>query len=323
MRRSIPSLSALQAFASAGRLSSFSSAAIELCVTQGAVSRQIRLLEDELRMKLFVRMTRRVELTDAGRTYLREIQFALDHIERATVKLHGQQRHTVLTIGVLPSFASFWLMPRLASFSKANPNIETRIVTSIRAADLQSGGIDVAIRVGILPGKHHDRIQPRIELEMLTAWHGVRADFLFPDILVPICAPHLTDNLDAIKGPSDLLKFPLIHTTTRIHAWSDWLTAQGVPQIRPAKVIDYGHFFMAIEAARAGEGIAIVPEILLSSTSLAGLMIPPMPRIKSAGEYYLLALEDRSDDPAIATFRQWILDEARPFQTVEPSADGL
>jgi LysR family glycine cleavage system transcriptional activator len=323
MRRSIPSLSALQAFESAGRLSSFSSAAIELCVTQGAVSRQIRLLEDDLLVKLFVRMTRRVELTDAGRAYLREIQFALDHIERATIKLQGQQQHTVLTIGVLPSVASFWLMPRLASFSKAHPNIETRIVTSIRAADLQSGGTDVAIRVGALPGTHHDRNQPRIELEMLTDWHGVRADFLFPDILVPVCSPLLTDKLDAIKAPSDLLKFPLIHTSTRAHAWSDWLKAEGQDPTHAVKAIDYGHFFMAIEAARAGEGIAIVPKILLSSQSLAGLVIPPMPRIQSAGEYYLLVLEDRSDDPSIATFRQWILDEARPYQTDEASQAGL
>ena len=309
MRRSIPSLSALQSFEAAGRLQSFTHAADELFVTQGAISRQIRTLEDELGVKLFSRLTRKVELTEAGRLYLGEVQFALDHIERATSTFRAQRKSTILTISVLPSVGSFWIMRRLANFSQRHPEVETRMITSISPVDLHSGEVDVAIRVGRLPGKHYDRSQPRINLEMVTNWRGVRATQLCPDILVPLYSPKLLKGAEPIVRPEQLLDYPLVHTSSRRQAWPDWLLANGLSQRYEEAPIEYGHFFMALEAAREGQGLAIVPSILLVDADLSGLVRPFELGLASAGEYYLLALDDRSDESHIAAFCQWVTEQ--------------
>ncbi len=310
MRRTVPSLSALLAFEAAGRLKSFTQAAAELFVTQGAVSRQIRGLEDEMGIALFTRLTRRVELTDAGRTYLREIQFVFDNLERATVKFKAQREHTILTISVLPSVASFWIMPRLGGFTKRHPDIETRIMTSIRPVDLHAMEADVAIRVGALPGKHYEASQPRIDLEMVSNWRNVRADALFTDVLVPVYSPKLLGDRPPIAAAEHLLSFPLIHTSSRIHAWPDWLRAHGLDGDIGDSSIQYGHFFMSLEAARKGEGIAIVPNVLLMGADQSGLVAPPLlSDIASAGEYYLLSLFERSGERHIVAFREWLMEE--------------
>lgn len=311
MRRRIPSLSALQAFEAAGRLLSFSRAADELFVTQGAVSRQIRALEEELGTKLFERLARSVELTEAGRLYLREVQFVLDHIERATVKLGDRRNHTVLTINTLPSVASFWIMPRLAHFSQRHPEIGTHITTSLRPVDLHSGEADIAIRVGPLPGKQYDALRPRIDLDMVTNWRGVHASPLFADVLVPVLSPSLLERKGPIVRPEQVLDHPLIHTSTRRHAWPDWLRAHHLPVPQEDRPIEYGHFFMSLEAARNGQGIAIVPSVLLSASEKAGLVAPIPAGPPSAGEYYLLMLSERAREAPIAAFRNWIEEQAQ------------
>jgi LysR family transcriptional regulator, glycine cleavage system transcriptional activator len=305
MRRSIPSLSALQAFEAAARLNSFSQAGEELHVTQSAISRQIRALEDELGKPLFTRLTRRVELTECGRIYAREISALLDNLERATSSFKAKRRHELLTINVLPSVANFWFMPLLGQFTKGNPDIETQIQTSIRPVNLQSGEADLAIRVGPLPGREYQASQPRIDLEMVTGWRGVHAEFLFPDVLVPVCSPALLEGR-VISKPADVLDYPLIHTTSRPNAWPGWLSAHGLRLTGAEPSTEYGHFFMSIEAARNGEGIAIVPDVLLPGHDVPGLVIPRLPTVKSAGEYYLLTLEERLGEFHIQTFRNWL-----------------
>jgi len=312
MRRALPSVTALSAFEAAGRLESFSQAASELNVTQGAISRQIRALEEYLGIKLFVRLTRRVELTDTGRSYLREIQFALDHVEQATKRLRmPESRRSVLTISVLPSVASFWLMPRLIYFTQRHPTIETRLITSIEPVDLHSHDVDIAIRVGPLPGRHYGALDPSIDLEMTSNWRGVHAEAFYPDILVPVLSPDLIDPQRPLQAPRDLLRYPLIHTATRTNAWPDWLQAHGVEERWSGEKLEYGHFFMAIEAARKGKGIAIVPSILMVDAKLPDLIMPFPPDIPSAGEYYLLMLAERLDDPPCAALRAWIHEQAQ------------
>ncbi len=321
MRRVLPSMIALSAFEAAGRLGSFSAAAEELFVTQGAISRQIRGLEEYLGTKLFIRLTRRVELTPAGEMYLREIQQALDHVERATVNFKTREsRHSILTISVLPSVASFWLMSRLDSFTQQNPSIETRILTSIRAVDLQSNEADVAIRVGALPGKIYDARQPRIDLDMVSNWRGVNAEPLFDDVLVPVVSPQLLSSSGPVNEPADLLRLPLIHTASRAHAWRDWLGIYGLHESPGKERIEYGHFFMAIEAARKGQGVALVPSILLSRFSPEELLMPLRSDTPSAGSYYLLMLADRAREPQCAAFCSWIKEQAAQVQTTGVAA---
>lgn len=310
MRRSLPSLTALRVFDVAGRLLSFSRAALELNVTQSAVSRQIRTLEQALGVELFLRMTRKIDLTEAGRSYLCEIQGALDDIERATHRIIAQRKRSVLTIDVLPSVASFWLMPRLADFTRQHPDIQTRIITSIAPVDFASGTRDVAIRVGSLPGRRYPGHRPRIDLEMVTDWRGVLADYLFPDILVPVCSPALMRG-HRIAQPEELLEFPLIHTTSRAHAWPDWFRAHGVNDLAAARSIGYGHFFMSLEAAREGQGIAIVPDVLIGSGAREALVTLFEPDTPSAGDYYLLSTSRNHEEREVALFREWLQRQAR------------
>jgi len=309
-RRSLPPLHSLPGFEAAARLGSFTLAAEELHLTQGAISRQVKDLEEFLGAPVFRRLTRRIELTPKGEEFFRVVEALLHDLERASLDFKPAAAAKRLTISVLPTIANVWLLPRLHLFSEAHPDIEVRVLSSIEAVDFQRGEADIAIKVGRLPGRHYDRRQPRISLGMVASWDGVCADELFPDVLVPVCAPSLLANGPRLHEPADLVGYPLLHTASRKYAWPDWLTALGVqpPPITPESPA-YGHFFMAIDAARLGLGISIVPEVLLMGHEGDDLIRPLPQRVPSAGEYYLLTPESRLDDPAVAEFRRWILSE--------------
>ncbi len=320
MSRTLPSLTALRVFEVAGRLESFSSAAIELNITQGAVSRQIRALEDELQIRLFTRLTRRVQLTEAGEKYLSEVQAALNQIEQATSRVRSRQKRAVLTISVLPSVGSFWLMPRLAHFSQRHPDIETRIISSIDPVNLHGREADVAIRVGALPGRRYEQPMPRVDLTMVLDWRGVLAEPLAPDVLVPVYSPRLAGSEHALCDPKVIRNLPLVHTTSRTNAWPDWIRAHGLPPLTSSRRMEYGHFFMSLEAAREGEGVAIVPDLLLSGSAMQNLIAAHACKVKSAAEYYLLTLNERSNERSIQAFREWVQEEMKKTPTASKAA---
>jgi LysR family glycine cleavage system transcriptional activator len=304
----IPPLLAIRAFEAAARHLSFTVAAEELAVTQGAISRQIRQLESHLQAKLFVRLTRRVELTEAGREFFGGVQRALAELEAATDRIVGAVDHRIINVAVLPTLAANWLMPRLAIFSQEHPDIEVRMVTSIEPVDLQSNPIDLAIRVGPLPGKVYDENRPRIDLQMVSNWRGVLAEMLFPDVLVPICSASYLKSAPALKEPGDLRRHRLIHTATRRHAWPDWLRAHGCEFTPSPKALHFGHFFMSMQAAREGKGVAIVPTVVVDHYPFANELVRPFPAtVPSAGEYYLLVHERRREDPSVQLFSEWLL----------------
>lgn len=309
-KRRLPPLNALRGFDAAARHLSFTKAAEELNLTQGAVSRQVKELELHLGQELFRRFTRRIELTSEGEQFFRSVESMLDELERAAGRFSRRKDRSTLTVSVLPTIASVWLMPRLHHFTNLHPEIELRVVSSIEPADLLAHEADVAIRVGRLPGRHYERNQPRIELSMLTRWDGVHADELFPDRLVPVCSPGLLGETEVT--PADLARWPLIHTSTRRHAWPDWLKAHGVrAAIEVEPTLQFGHFFMSLDAARQGRGIALVPDIILAhEEGMRGLTVPLASELDSAGEYYLLIHENRFDDPRVQGFRSWALKEA-------------
>ncbi|MGO4287154.1 LysR substrate-binding domain-containing protein [Bosea sp. TAB14] len=234
----------------------------------------------------------------------------LDELERAAGRFTRRRDRATLTVSVLPTIASVWLMPRLHHFTSQHPEIELRVVSSIEPADLLAHDADVAIRVGRLPGRHYERNQPRIELSMLTRWDGVHADELFPDRLVPVCSPGLIGETEIT--PVDLVRWPLIHTSTRRHAWPDWLKAHGVrAAVEIEQTLQFGHFFMSLDAARQGRGIALVPDIVLAHPDgMRGLVMPVAGDLESAGEYYLLIHETRLDERHVQQFRSWALAEA-------------
>lgn len=306
MSRPLPSLISLRVFEVAGRLQSFSNAAEELNVTQGAVSRQIRSLEEELGVKLFTRLTRRVELTSDARKYLTEIQAAFRQMEKATAWICSHQEHHVLHINVLPSVGSYWLMPRLAAFTQHHPNIETRINTSIEPADLHSHGTDIAIRVGPKPGASYDSHLPGIDLTMTADWRDVLAEELAPDVLVPIYSQDILEPSARLDEPRVFQNLPLIHTTSRPDAWSGWMKTYGLSELPATPRIEYGHFFMSLHAAQQGLGVALIPDIVLANLDTKDLHIAWDYKARSAGEYYMLSLKGRSNEYAVVTFRDWV-----------------
>lgn len=313
MARKLPSLIALRAFEAAARHLSFTAAACELNVTQGAISRHIKALELYFGVTLFHRLPRSLELTAEGAAYFPALREALDTIERATRRLLNRNEERILTLSVLPTFAMSWVIPRLAGFNALHPNLEIHMVTSILPVDF-SGEIDMAIRVGRRPADGTADHGARIDLVMATDWNGIEAEFLMPDVITPVCSPNLANGRPGLRIPADLRHHTLLHTATRPHAWADWLSAVGVDEVDPAAGPAYGHFFMALQAAARGQGIACVPTIVVADDIAAGRLVAPFQRVESAGSYHLLYRKHEAHSRKIQIFRDWLMSEAEPFR---------
>lgn len=312
-RRKLPPLPAIRSFEAAARHRSFTLAAAELNVTQGAVSLQVRKLEEFLGKKLFLRLTRRIELSDDGMEYYSVCRAILAELEQATERLMARNGRDMLTVSTIPTISVLWLMPRLADFATHHPHIEVRVVSDIRPVDLHRDGVDAAIRVGPLPGRRYAPEQPAIDLTLLKRWEGIQADYLFDDVLVPVMSKTLFEKHGPVTGPEDLLRFPLIHTTSRPNAWRDWLAAHNVRLPTTPSSLECGHFYVSMRAAHEGRGVAIIPEVLLDGYPGARDMIVPVDaskRVPSAGEYYLLTRESSLQSTAVQHFREWVLSAA-------------
>jgi len=317
-KHNLPPLATLRGFEAAGRHLSFSNAAEELCVTQGAVSRQVRQLEEHLQVPLFRRYTRRIELTDAGEELLLVVTDLFDRLVSVTDRLQRRANIGMLTVSVLPSIASVWLMPRLHQFTEQHPDIEVRLHTSIDPVVFTSTGPDLAIRVGRVPGWHYERRQPRIEREMTDHWRGIHADVLMPDKLVPVCSAGLLES-GTRPTPKEMARMPLIHTTSRRFAWPDWLRAHGAPPPKDRDGdLELGHFFMSVQAARQGRGIALVPDMIVREDIEGGtLIVPYESELSSAGHYCLLMPDNHLGDPTITKFREWLLALIEPGENIQ------
>ena len=301
MKRNLPPMLALKVFEAAGRHQSFTRAAAELSVTPGAVSRQIKLLEDHLGCKVFTRLTRQVELTAFGAAYLRSVDASFRMLEEAA----GSRAEPTLRISVTQSLANLWLLPRLSEFTERH--FDVRVDTSFAPVDLESDPIHAAIRLGRLPGSRYERSQPDVPHEMVKSWRGVFAEHLFDEVLVPVAHPKLFAG--GLEDPRRLLEHPLVHVTSRPHAWRDWLRLHDL-DLPPRRGPEYGHFYLALEAARAGKGIAIAPTVFLDGYLGHGQLRCLFPtRIKSAGAYYLLYRERDVEDRRIQTLKRWLVAE--------------
>jgi len=318
MSRQLPSLNALRAFEAAARHRSFTLAAEELCVTQGAISRQIKLLEGYLKVLLFRRLPRALELTPDGAVYLPALRDAFDSIEFATRKILRGNQHSVLTVSVLPTLAMNWIIPSLHEFNEQHPEIEIHMVTSINPADFNTD-IDMAIRVGSRHPNASDQQRARIDLVMTQDWSGIEAEVLMADTIMPVCAPEVLRGTLPLRTPADLRHHTLLHTGTRPNAWANWLAGSGTRATLPDTGPSYGHFFMAIEAARLGKGIACVPDVLVAGDLASGRLVAPFPQpVASTGAYCILYRKHQKDLPQVRAFRSWLAALAkRTMQTVD------
>lgn len=308
MKRRFPSLNALRTFEAAARHLSFSLAAEELNVTQAAVSRQIKILEDDFGTALFNRLTRAVELTDAGARLFPQVREAFHQLEVASNQVWGNKGSGVLTVSVLPTFSVKWLMPRLLDFSELYPEIEVHLVNTIAPVDFERAEVDLAIRVGSTVPQDSNLSQVGIDLLMVRGDEPLVYQELLPDEMIAVAAPSYLAEHGPITNVYDLQRADLIHMATRQDAWADYLAALGW-QAPPAQDgPSYGHFFLSLQAAIEGRGIALVPEILAEADLRSGLLIQALPhKIQSAGAYYLIGRKCGWNQKKTKIFREWIL----------------
>lgn len=311
MSRRLPPLLTLRAFEAAARHMSFTLAAAEMHLTQGAISRQVRSLEEFLGHKVFERHTRKIALTPMGEDYHRAVRQALDDIEQATERVRRNAERVIVTLNVLPTLGSLWLMGILSRFTIQHPSIDIRLVSSIHPVNFEMNDTDIALRVGRLPGQKYTARQPRIELVMASAWNNLCADKLFDDVLVPVASRSLLAS-GPIREPRDVLQHTLIHTASRRCAWNDWLGLHGLAVPETVQPMDFGHFFMGIRAAKDGKGVAILPSVVAKCLLDDNNLVAPLPgNVPSAGSYYLLTRESQRQDPAIRAVCDWLQEEAQ------------
>jgi LysR family glycine cleavage system transcriptional activator len=298
----LPSLNGLRAFEAAARHMSFTRAAAELNVTQTAISHQIRRLEDQLGVALFVRQNRGLALTRAAQDYLPQIRSAFDDLRRATGRLRRPEHDGVLTVSTTASLATKWLVSRVAAFQDANPGMEIRITTSAALVDFRRDEVDMAVRFG----RGH--------------WPGLRADWLMAEDIFPVCSPALAQ---AVRQPADLANHTLLHSTVSREDWQLWLTAAGLPAaIAARRGLMFDQTFMAVQAAMEGLGVALGRTHLVEADIAAGRLVAPFAVVlpQDAG-YYVVAPEATADQSGIARFRDWLIASAQPaFPDAAPRA---
>ncbi|AEB57736.1 LysR family transcriptional regulator [Ectopseudomonas mendocina] len=289
------SLKAIQAFEAAARLSSFALAAEELFVTPSAVSHQIKLLEEQFGVRLFHRVHRAVVLTDAGRVYAEEVSAAFARIDIATRELGRTAKSDILTVHSTPSFATQWLMPRLARFSALEPDIDVRLNASYPApADLLTQGVDIDIRYGM------KRLQPAGTMVLP-----------FPaETIVPLCAPSLANGAHAIRAPEDLRHHTLIHSEVCLISWRDWMRQHRKVPLDISRGPRFDRSFMAISAAVDGQGICLESLLLVQRELDSGRLVAPLgmtgPKVQG---YTFNLLRSRAELPKIRSFQDWLFSE--------------
>jgi LysR family glycine cleavage system transcriptional activator len=283
----LPPLGALRAFEAAARHLSFTAAAGELHVTQAAISHQVRQLEEDLGLRLFVRLNRALRLTEDGRTLLPFVRDGFSQIRAGVERLRAAGRGGVLTLTAPPSFAASWLVPRLVRFQASHPGLEVRLQTSMRLVDLAREGIDAGIRYG------------------RGMWPGLVAERLFSDELFPVCAPGLVET--ARRG---LAALQLLHIQSFPDDWRRWLAAAGIGGVDPEKGSWLDSATLAYEAAASGLGVAMGRSRLVAAAIEAGRLAAPFGvELPADIAYFLVFPPDNARLAKLVIFRDWLLGE--------------
>nr|WP_240454468.1 LysR family transcriptional regulator [Caulobacter sp. 17J65-9] len=280
-------LNALRAFEASARHLSFTRAAIELCVTQAAVSHQVKGLEERLGAALFRRLPRGLALTDEGLALLPTLRDAFDRMGDLVARFEAGQVREVLTVGAVGTFAVGWLLPRLPAFHEAHPFVDLRLMTNNNRVDLAAEGLDCAIRFGD------------------GAWHGTDAAELFDAPMTPLCTPALAERL---RQPSDLAGEVLLRSY-RADDWPDWFAAANVP-CPPVRGPVFDSSWVMVEAAQLGTGVALAPPAMFERDLTRGRLVRPFATEVSTGRYWLTWLKSRAPSPAMRAFQAWLAEAA-------------
>ncbi len=299
MARSLLPLNALRAFESAARTLNFSRSAEELSVTPGAVSQQIRLLEDIVGGPLFLREAKGLQLTDLGRGSAPLLREGFERLMDASALLREPPRRRQVSISVPPSFASKWLMPRMDDFHAAHPDVEVWISADLEPVVLGEGKADLAVRYG--PGDYPGHVVERLMMETV----------------LPVCAPGLLTGQRPIQRPGDLLGHPLLHDMSNDGDpsrpdWSMWLKARGVKHPDARRGSRFNHSGMLIEAAVAGRGVVLAKRTLAQADLEAGRLVAPFADGSEAVgfAYHVVMPRDRPVSSSTHMFVRWLKQQA-------------
>jgi LysR family transcriptional regulator, regulator of gene expression of beta-lactamase len=291
-------LNALRAFEASARHLSFTRAGLELRVSQAAVSQQVKILESSLRIKLFRRLTRGLALTEEGEALWPAISDAFGRIGQVLERFENGRLRDIVTVGVVGTFASGWLLPRLRKFGAAHPQIDLRIFSNNNRVDLAGEGLDFAIRFGD------------------GAWHGTDALRLFDAFFTPMCAPPLAK---ALREPLDLHRQTLLRSY-RPGEWAKWFEAAKCRQPKLAGPMFDSSVGLA-HAAAQGAGVALLPHLLFADDLARKRLARPFGVEVCLGAYWLTSLKSRRVSPAMQMFRDWLVDESQP--TARRRAQGV
>jgi LysR family transcriptional regulator, glycine cleavage system transcriptional activator len=299
----IPPLNALRAFEATARHLSVKNAADELCVTPGAVSQMLKVLELHLGVALFRRVNRGIFLTDAGQAYLPPIRNAFRQIDAATRRLGVSADAGILTVSVTPFFAAAWLVPRLKGFQDAHPDIDLQVVTGNAVTDFSRDGVDVAVRHGLgrYPGLHSERV---VTVE-----------------IVPVAAPGLVARFGTPTSPGALTRWPLVHDAER-KGWHLWFEAQGIDEIGAPRGPAFDDSGLLLRAVLAGQGAGLLPAAMVAQEIADGRLV----RLADIAwledfAYYLVYPRQRHASPKIAAFHGRILAAAAASGSTTERAD--
>ncbi|MGY8526365.1 transcriptional regulator GcvA [Paracidovorax citrulli] len=290
----LPVLTALRAFEAAARHESFSRAATELFVTHGAVSHQVRSLEEELGQPLFARKGKRVSLTPAGRLYAEQVRDALLQIANATRALQANSREKRLTISTMPSFAARWLTPRIGSFIEQHPELEVELMSSNTLVDFARDEVDVALRMGT------------------GDYPGLYVERLMEDVFFPVCSPDFNGGRLPAQ-PAELASLPLLRGEG--DPWRPWFEAAGLDLPEPRRGLMLEDSSLLLQAAAAGQGIALIRSSLAYNDLLAGRVVRlfdvsiPCPWL-----LYFVCLPATLQTARVQAFRDWLLPEIEAFR---------
>ncbi|OOY12182.1 LysR family transcriptional regulator [Thioclava marina] len=284
-----PTINELQAFAACARLGTTTRAAAELNLTQSAVSRSLGTLEERLGVALFDRVRKRLVLSPAGQVFLAQAEDILGRIDTAAMgamAFGGAQ--AVLRMAVLPSFARSWLIPRLAGFEAAQPQVSLDLSARLLPVDFERDPFDLAI----MRSRHE---QVGAEIESLVA-----------EELIVVAAPHLMAGREALDDEA-VLDLPLLQQSTRPTLWLDWFRESGRDARRILRGARFDHFDMILDAASAGMGLGLVPAIIAQGALVSGRLVQATPRRFATGESYALILPERAREaPHVSAFRDWL-----------------
>ena len=303
MARRLPPLKALPDFEAAARHLSFTKAADELHVTHGAVSRQVKALEEHLGVTLFRRLNRTLLLTDEGQAYVAVVRELLERLAEATDRLKKRDERGGLTVSTSGSFAIKWLVPRLARFRTAHPEIDVRLQANDALIDFARDDVDIAIRYG------------------RGQYPGLKAERLMTEDFVPVCSPALLKGPHPLRTPEDLRHYALLHEEGTQINWRMWLMAAGVEGVDPTRGPIYSHSSMVMVAAINGEGVALGRAALIAEDLAAGRLVKPFDLALAAEWAYYVVYPPRAlARPKVAAFRNWLLEETASDRDPESAA---